>query len=226
MIKWIKNSLLLMCILSGGWLYSQEESDMFYMSSVSEIDPKHSVTMELGLPVVLSNKFNRTFMDGLIYFAPYYQYSFRNHLSIGAGIFYNFIKINAVTIAENVHGGNNTFGFFFKMSHEKFHSTRFATDFGVKVGAAQAMYSSNKLKDAGITSTDTGFYIEPNLGFILTAAEKSSFRFFLGYNITTIPFSNTTIGMSSNGGMSGKDFRKVQQFLTIGFGYTFYAKTR
>lgn len=209
-----------------GTIFSQEESDLFYMNDITDITPKHSVTMELGLPVVLANKFNAKFMDGLIYFAPYYQYTFSNHLAFGIGGFYNFIKINGVTIAENIHGGNNTVGGFVKIAHEKFHSTRFATDFGVKAGMAHAMFNSNKLKDLGQKSTETGFYIEPNIGFILTAAEKSSFRLFLAYNITGIPFSNRSIAMESLGGLEDNGFKKVQQFLTIGFGYTFYAKTR
>ncbi len=203
-----------------------DESDHFYVSSVTDIDPMHSFTLELGMPIVMSNKFNRSHMDGLIYFAPYYQYTFRKNLAIGAGVFYNYLRIKSFATYENIYGGNNTIGAFFKVSYEKFHSKRFATDMGVKIGAAQAMYSSNKLKALGEKSSNLGLYIEPNIGFILTAAEKSSFRFFLGYNFLGIPFSNKTIGLASDGGMEAKDFRKFQQYLTIGFGYTFYAKTR
>lgn len=210
--------------------YTQDDepdaTDHFYVSSVTDINPMHSFTLEIGMPVVLGNKFNRAYMDGLINFSPYYQYTFRNNLAIGAGVFYHYIRIKSVASYETIFGANNSLGAFFKVSHEKFHSTRFATDVGVKVGAVQAMYSSNKLKAKGENSSNLGLYIEPNIGFILTAAEKSSFRFVLGYNFLGIPFSNKTIGMDSDAGMSGKDFRKFQQYLTVGFGYTFYAKTR
>lgn len=208
-------------------LSAQDENpDGFYSHTLTEINPKHSFTFEVGLPVIVANKFNRTYMGGLIYASPYYQYSFANHLSLGAGVFYNYMGINAVATSENIRGRNNIMGGYFKMSHEKFHNSRFATDAGVKVGYAQSLYQSNKLKEAGITSTEGGFYIEPNIGLILTVSEKSSFRFFVAYNILGIPFDNTKIGMESDGGMSGKDFRKIQQHLTFGFGYTFYAKTR
>lgn len=200
--------------------------DHFNQSTITDINPMHSFTIEIGLPVILANKFNQRYMDGMLYFSPYYQYTFDSHLALGAGVFFNYTRIKSTAIAETVFGGNSTLGAFFKVSHEKFHSTRFATDIGVKMGAAQAFYKSNKLTLKGERSTDLGVYIEPNIGFILTVAEKSSFRFMLGYNMTAIPFSNHTIAMESDGGMSGKDFRKLQQYLTIGFGYTFYAKTR
>lgn len=204
-----------------------ENPDNFYMHPLSEINPKHSFTLEIGLPVVLANKFNRTYMGGLVYASPYYQFSFANHLSLGAGAFYNYIGINSVAISDPIRGSNNILGGYFKISHEMFHTTRFGTDAGVKLGYAHAIYQSSKLKEAGINlKQEGGFYIEPTIGLILTVSEKSSFRFFVSYNILGIPFDNTRIGMESDGAMSGKDFAKIQQHLTFGFGYTFYAKTR
>lgn len=203
-----------------------DEKDYFYMSSITDIHPKHSFTVEVGMPIMLGNKFRKTYMDGLVYFSPYYQFTFENNLAIGAGAIYNFYKIKSLATYENIYGGSHSVGAFFKIAHEKFHSTRFGTDIGVKMGAMQAFYNSNKLKDLGKKSADLGVYIEPNIGFVLTVSEKSSFRFVAGYSILSVPFTNETIGMEAQGGMAGKDFRKIQQGLVLGFGYTFYAKTR
>lgn len=206
---------------------AQEEDDAsFYMSSLRDIQPKHSLHIEIGMPIVLANKFNRTFMDGLVHFSPYYQFTLDNHLAIGAGAFYNYHRIKSINIYENIFGGANTIGGFVKISHEKFHGTRFGTDMGMKIGFAETMYYSNKLKLKNVRSQQLGFFVEPTMAFVLTVAEKSSFRFILGYRITGMPFSNTTIGMDTDNGMPPSAFKKVQQFLTVGFGYTFYAKTR
>lgn len=217
--------LLLACSIST--VQAQDDNpDNFYATTLSEINPKHSFTMELGLPVILGNKFNRSYMAGLVYFAPYYQFTFENHLAIGAGAFLNYTQINSIGISENIWGSNTILGGFGKIAYEKFYNARFGMDMGVKMGFAHAIYQSNKLKEAGRKSTGDGFYVEPNVGLIVTVAEKSSFRFFVGYNFLGMPFDNHSIAMESDGGMAGNDFKKFQQHLTFGFGYTFYAKTR
>lgn len=226
----MKNWWILLFLLVGvqfnDVLAQQDEEDHFYFSSITDIKPKHSLQIEVGMPVVLANKFQRTFMDGLVHFSPYYQYTFDNHLALGGGVFYNYHRIKSLSTYENIFGGANTLGAFIKVSHDKFHSTRFGTDFGAKIGVANVLYYSNKLKLKGTTSNQFGVYVEPTMAFVLTVAEKSSFRFILGYRIQGTPFTNHTIGMDSDNGMPSSAFKKVQQYLTIGFGYTFYAKTR
>jgi len=219
---------LLLGILFPTFVCAQEQGsdDRFYVSTIAPINPEHEVNFEVGLPIIMGNKFDRTYMDGLVYFAPYYQYAFENHLSIGVGAVYNYLKIQSTAIAQPLTGANHTVGGFLKVAFEKFHSDRFATDMGVKLGYAHAFYVSNALKDQHLKSQQSGLYIEPNIGFILTAAEKSSFRFFIAYNIVGMKFNNKMIGMESDGEMSGKDFKAPQQYFTIGFGYTFYAKSR
>lgn len=223
-------NLILFVLVVIGWsttpVFSQEEEDHFNSVSIVEIKPKHSFQIEVGMPIVLANKFQQKFMDGLIHFSPYYQYSFDNHLAIAGGIFYNYHRIKSLNTYENLFGGANTLGAFFKISHDKFHTTRFGTDIGAKIGLADMMVTSNKLKLKGEKSNQLGVFVEPTMAFILTVAEKSSFRLIFGYRIQAMPFTNRTIGMDSDNGMSANAFRKVQQYLTVGFGYTFYAKTR
>lgn len=218
--------LVSICTTSIVNAQDQDAEDHFYSNTLIAINPKHSFSLELGLPVILANKFNKKTMSGLVYLSPYYQYSFENHFSIGAGAFYTLSNINTIATSENINGSSNLMGGFLKLAYEKFHNSRFATDFGVKLGYAEAIYLSNKLKQEGRTSMDNGLYIEPNLGFVLTVAEKSSFRFFVGYQFIGIPFDNKKIAMESDGALSSNGFKKLQQNLIFGFGYTFYIKTR
>ena len=60
------------------------------------IKPHHSLSMEVGLPVAMRNSTFNAYMQGMVNISPYYHYSFKNKLTVGAGINYNYFWINHV----------------------------------------------------------------------------------------------------------------------------------
>ena len=62
--------------------------------AAQSIEPDDAVTVELGLPNAALNKPYRSIMQGLVCISPYYQYSFKNHITLGLGLHYSYFAIN------------------------------------------------------------------------------------------------------------------------------------
>lgn len=205
-------------------LSAQNEDNYEEESSYDDITPKHSFTFELGLPVTTSNKPFQSMIQGLLNVAPYYQFSLKNHLTFGLGVNYSYFKANEFKTPEKVVGGIHNAGAFVKIGYEKFHSMRFGTDAGIKLGYASTIFSTdkNRAKDGPVVID--GVYIEPNFALVLTASEFTSYRFVVGYTFQGYNFNTSQLGINSKGGYSDADFRKGTQFMTFGFGFTYYFK--
>ncbi|NRA12275.1 MAG: hypothetical protein HRT57_10005, partial [Crocinitomicaceae bacterium] len=67
-----------------------------------------------------------------------------------------------------------------------------------------------------------GSLIEPTVGFILSADERNSYRFNIGYVIQGYGFRPTMLGLGSNEDYDIEKFDNLTQYLYVGFGYTFY----
>ena len=206
-------------------LYSQDELYDFDENFYDDIHPKHSFSLELGLPVSTSNKPFQKVMMGLINFAPYYQFTLQNHISFGAGLNYSYFRANEFKVPEKVIGGVHNVGAFVKVGHEKFHSMRFGTTAAIKVGYTQSHFTTdlNRTVNGGPVAID-GIYIEPNFGLVLTAGEYISYSLVVGYAFQGYQFNNTHLGIDAKGGFSAADYAKSTQFMTFGFGFTYYIK--
>lgn len=213
--------------VSSGTIYSQEDEDEEEEIYV-RIRPKHSFSTELGLPVPLLNTGFKGLMQGVINFSPYYTYTTKNNISFGLGANYNFFWINHVYAPDTKNlGGVHATGLFVKLGHEKFHTDRLGTDFGVKFGASHLGFSSkNNTANLGRTQTKNIFYLEPTLAIVLSADAYTSYRWVIGYAIQNYAFNPTQLGFASSASYAGSDYSKITQFLTVGFGFSYYFKQR
>jgi hypothetical protein len=190
------------------------------------IKPKHSFSTELGLPVPLLNTGFKGLMLGVINFSPYYSFTTRKNISFGLGANYNFFWINHVYAPDTKNlGGIHSTGVFVKLGHEKFHTDRLGTDIGLKFGASHLDFSSkNNTSLHGGPITKNVFYVEPTLAIVLSADAFTSYRWVIGYAIQNYAFNPTQLGFASSSSYSGSGYSKATQFLTVGFGFSYYFK--
>ncbi len=187
------------------------------------IEPKHSFTLELGLPNTFTNKAFREIMQGLVHVSPNYQYAFKNGFALGVGGRYSYFAINEFRVPSKVFGGNHSFGGFVKIGHEKFYSELFAIDAGVKLGYAQNIFYSDLLRSRGIdVVSKASIYVEPIIGLVLASSESDTYRFSIGYSFFNNSFKPWDIGFEEGNeiGYTAKELSHISSFLTVGFGYT------
>jgi hypothetical protein len=209
--------ILLCCVAAKA--FAQDEEPAY-----ADITPKHSFTIELGLPVSTVNKPFKGIMQGLLNVSPYYQFTLQNHFSVGIGGHYSYFKINEFKTPQKVTGGMNSFGGFIKVGHEKFYNMRFGTDIGVKVGYTDHLFTTDTNTVRGGPVSVMSTFVEPSVGLVLTADEFTSFRFVVSYAFYGFGFRPDQLGLTTNGGYDPADFSKVTQFVSFGFGFTYYFK--
>jgi hypothetical protein len=191
--------------------------------NAQKIDPDDSFTFELCLPNSFTNKPYKTIMQGLVSASPYYQYTLKSGISFGAGLHYSYFAINEFRMPVKVFGGIHTGAAFLKLGHEKFWTERFGTDIGCKFGYLQSYAVSDLLRSQGMFYRQTeALFIEPTIGFVLSADVNSSYRLTIGYPFYGYSFTPETIGYNSDMGFDLAEFSKNCSFLNVGFAYTFY----
>ncbi len=194
-------------------------------NSFGQIEPKHTFTIELGMPVALSNSFYKGVMKSVVNASPYYQYRMQNSFTFGLGLNYSYLQIDKFKIptAEKAIGGVHSLGSFIKIGHEKFHNEQFATDFGVKIGYNKTYFNTN-FNDSiyGKAQSVNAISVTPTLGLILSVDESSSYRFTVGYSVNGYGFSPNRLGMNTNGGYDPAEFSHPTHNLIFAFGYTHY----
>ena len=188
-----------------------------------KIDPKWTLNVELGLPTSIANQPFDDIMQGLVSSSLYGQYSFPFHLNIGLGVKYTLMQINEFRVQTPVRGQMQTGAAFLKIGWDKFHNDRLATDVSVKIGYAQTYFNTDLNKGLGVNPVQFDrILIEPTAALILSADERNSYRWSLGYCINGFGFSPRHLGLQDDGGYNTDNFNKLTQYLVIGFGYTFY----
>ena len=218
----------LFIILFASLTFAQDDEDDVDDAVYTRILPKHSLTIELGLPIGLSNKGFNSFLQGMVNFSPYYHYNFKNNISIGLGANYNFFWINHVLSPDKDNVGSiHAFGTFLELGYEKFHTDRIGTDFSIKTGYSKLNFYSVNNRESGleIPSKDI-LFIEPNFSFVISADESSSFRWNIGYTFQNYKFDPTSLGFLDSKEYHLADYDKLTQFISFGFGYTYYFKQR
>lgn len=189
----------------------------------SQIEPKTTMNVELGLPNPTGNVPFKECMQGLVNANAYAQYSFPFHLNLGGGIKYSLFTINEFRVPSPVFGQMHSFGAFGKVGWDKFHNERFATDIGVKIGYSEHFIDTDKNADNGINPVRVNSVnIEPTLGLILSANERNSYRLVVGYGIQGFGFGPERIGLETIEDWNPEDFIKPTQYFIIGFGWTLY----
>lgn len=214
---------------------STGEEDEEDAESYARIKPQHSVSMEVGLPVGIRNKTFSAYMQGIINIAPYYHYSFKNKITAGVGMNYNYFWINHVLTPDPKNlGGIHSLGGYLRFGYENFYTDRYGVDFSVKLGKSQLVFDTDNNHKLSSLPTANVYFIEPSLGFVITADDQSSYRWVLGYGVQKYTFVPTLLGFdkSANPASSSENINLLSRiagytsYLTIGFGYTYYIKQR
>ncbi len=196
-------------------------------ASAQKIDPRFTFNVELGLPASIANEPFDDIMQGLICSSIYGQYSFPFHMHIGLGVRYSLLTINEFSVPSPVRGQMHSGSTFLKIGWDKFHNDRFATDVALKVGYAQTYFNTDLNKANGVNPVQFDhLLLEPTVGFILSADERNSYRWSLGYCINGFGFQPGTLGLPSNEGYDVSEFNKLTQYLVVGFGYTYYFRPK
>jgi len=191
------------------------------------IDPRSSFHVNIGLPVNTRNESFKGIMQGLINASTHYQYTLKSSLCFGFGVNYTYFTLNEFKINEKIKGGVQMGSLFAKVGQEKFHSSNFGTDYGLKFGYTYAIFNSDSLTSQGRQNEVTqSVYIEPQFGLMLTMDENTTIKLNIGYVIQNFGFQPSYLGLASNNGFDSNNFNKITQYLTIGFGYTHYFKSR
>ena len=185
--------------------------------------PKASFQVGIGLPVNLTNKVFKGIMQGLVNGSLLYNYTFKNALSVGAGVNYTYFDVNRFKVAEPLFGGIHSPAVFLKAGHERFHTSNFGTDISVKFGAAQHAISTNLNREKGIDPLlITSSYIEPIFSLIMLSDEKTAFKFNFSYAIYGFGFQPNQLGLKTNNGYDPKDFSDNSTYISFGFSYVHY----
>ena len=208
------------------FVYSQEESQE--EDTYAMVRPKHTFSLELGMPVSMRNNLFSELMRGVINVSPYYHFNFQNNISIGLGVNYNFFWVNHVLAPDPKNtGGIHSGGVFGKLGYEKYYTERFGTDIGVKFGYANHYYVSDLNK--AISSkppVNSSTFFESTIAFILTADEVTSYRWIVGYAIQNYTFNPTILGYKDEAKFTNTSAKSLTQFLTVGFGFSYYFNQR
>lgn len=202
-----------------------------FTSMSQKIEPKWTYNAELGLPISIANEPFSDVMQGLVGVSTYAQFSFPFHLNFGFGGRYSLFTINEFKVPTSVDGSVHSAGGFVKIGYDKFVSDRFAVDIGVKVGY---LFNGSVVREtnpegeiiANYTNSNESMLVEPVLGLILSADERTSYRFTVGYNFQGYGFRPSFIGVNTNSGWDPSEFNQLTQYLIVGFGYTHYFRSK
>lgn len=197
-----------------------------YATNAQSITPKWTYNVELTLPVAMGNVPYDDIMQGLINGSMYGQYSFPFHFNVGLGAKYTYLTINEFSVPEPRFGGVHSAYGFLKLGYDKFHNDRFATDYGLKLG-----YGNNYFYSYLESSTDRlnvevpSSIVEGTVAFILSADERNSYRWVIGYGFQGYNFQLSHIGIAGNEGYTESEINRPTNYLIVGFGYTYYFKS-
>jgi|APGre2960657468_1045069.scaffolds.fasta_scaffold23441_3 hypothetical protein len=222
--------LFLTLIFSPLFISAQtlDEEDNEETETYSRINPRHSISLELGLPVAIRNKNFNGYMQGIVNISPYYHYSFKNRLTTGLGVNYNYFWINHVLTNDTKNlGGIQALGAFVRIGYEKFYSDRYGIDLNVKIGQSTLIFDSDNNRKLSKLPTMNIFVVEPSICFVVTADDQSSYRWVVSYTAQKYNFDPTLLGFVKDVSTANSSpATSFTQFLTVGFGYTYYIKQR
>ena len=189
--------------------------------------PKHTFNLEVALPNSMSNEAFQDHLQGLVNVAPFYQFALKNGIAFGLGVRYGYYTVNEFRVPQPVTGGMHMASAFIKTGWEKFHTERFATDLSVKIGYTQNYFLTDRNDTLGINPQQiNAWYVEPTVGFILTADEVTSYRLFFGYGLQSFNYTPSMLGLSSVDGYNEQQLAKTTSYLLVGFGFTYYFRPK
>lgn len=206
---------ILFFILSLGACFAQEEEPTYYKVIV----PKHSYTLDFGLPVTIANRPFKGIMQGFARGSAYYRFSFKSGPYIGAGINYTYFQLNRFKITPQMQGGMHVANVYGMLGYEKYYTERVGMDAGVRFGYSAITFHSDTLVSPNQASATI---VEPYVAFALTANHKSSYKWILSYSFLGLGFYPQRVGDYVNADFDISENKRITRFLSFGFSYTHY----
>lgn len=219
-MKKIGLALLIMLSLNVRAQVGEWDSDDNY---VPIIEPKHAFNAEVRIPITVQNAAYKRMIKDMVDVSVSYTYYFPFHLTVGAGFKLMYNQVNVTQVEPGLTGRLGSLGPYLKIGYEKFITDRFAMEGAVRLGGVFNSFITSKNKETlGESYKNTAAYIEPNVSFILSASENTSFRLNVGYAIYGYQFRPYHLGSISQGAWTEDELNRNLQSLNIGFGFTYY----
>lgn len=194
----------------------QEDDDpVFYVL----IKPKHSYTIDFGLPVTVANRAFKGVMQGFMRGSASYQYTLKNGFGFGLGGNYTYFQINRFKISPQLLGGMHLINGFTKLGYERYSTERFGYEGGVKIGYSRWLLHSDSI--VGFNKEESTA-VEPYFSFAITASEKTAYKWTISYAFLGRSFRPDDIGDNVNEDYKQSEYNRITRFLTFGFSFTHY----
>ena len=213
---------LIVLLLCPAQINAQNDPDNYHL-----IKPKHSYSVDIGLPGTTSNISFRKLMQGVIQAGASYQFSLKNAFGLGVGYQYNLFIIDKFKTPQIVIGGVHMHTGYGKLAYEQFFNERTGMEYELKTGyTSMTFYSDSLQQRIGSNLKTNSLLIQPAIAFILTASGSTAYKWKLSYTIQNIGFNPTRIGIYNNAGFDQANFEQFIQHISFGFTFTHYFKQR
>jgi len=218
----IKKENYIFILLAVYLLLSSEVS----FSQSMNIEPKGSLTVDIGIP---TNEQNRAFdnvLEGLFNGGVGYQYNLYKGLTVGGGLKYSFFINDRFALNQTIGtGAMHIPAVYAKVGYEKFTTDRFSFNFGVRGGySSMIMVNDSNSVHIGGAYFKESFFVEPQMELLLTSdkGEPNGFSLVLGYAVYFSEFNPEFISRDSFQGLLPEDNIGFTRFFSLGFGFRHY----
>jgi len=190
------------------------------------IQPKGSLTVDIGIPTNERNGAFDNVLEGLFNGGIGYQHNIHEGLTIGAGLKYSFFINDRFALNQTAGpGAMHIPAVYAKVGFEKFTTDRFSFNFGVRGGySSMIVVNDSNSVSIGGPYIDESFFVEPQLELLVTSdkGEPNGFSLVLGYAIYFSEFNSKFISRDKFIGLLPEDSIGFTRFFSLGFGFRHY----
>jgi len=195
-------------------------------SQSMSIEPKGSLTVDIGIPTNERNKAFDNVLEGLFNGGIGYQHNLHKGFTIGGGVKYSFFVNNRFALNQTAGpGAMHIPAVYAKIGYEKFTTDRFSFNFGVRGGySSMIMVNDSNTVYIGGPYTKEAFFVEPQLELLMTSekGEPNGFSLVFGYAFYFSEFNPKFISRDTFLGLLPEDHTGLTRFFSLGFGFRHY----
>ena len=185
----------------------------------NEEQPKGSLKAGIAFPVLTSNYVFKSLYKGIFDIEALYQYNVFKGITVGGGIKVDMFKYRSLAFSDSVRFPVIMISPMAKLSYERIVSDIVAFDFGARIG-----YSF--ISSTGINCTDKqqfgGLLLEPKVSFYLFVNGPYALSLNVSYAYVFANYDPSWICDTNIPGYNPSDWEKDTQYITIGFGFSWY----
>jgi len=184
-----------------------------------------SVRGEVKLPVALSNKPLKTYMDEIAVLDVSAQFPVFYDFYIGLGVNYLFGKVDVIILPNYSNANFQFFTPYLNLGMEKSVSENGFVNFGIKSGYALMNFKG----DVCVNNfnkppyKESAFFVEPQAGYYLKVEEKFVFGLIVSVSNYFHEFSPERICLNEfDEDVLQMDAKGITQFFNVGFGFSVF----